>query len=85
MARINIFNESLRIHNHDENYIDVEASAGYGDLQVQLGFHEMDKQIAQIRCKEGRYKLFQFKDEDWMNDFNFGWWDDAKVVWRSDK
>lgn len=82
MATLRIWNETHRIHAHDGgNYMDISTSNGYGDLQVELGFH----QIAQIRKKSGRFQLFQFKSQEWIDDFDFGWWADAEVVWRSDK
>lgn len=68
--------EILRVHtNRNEIFVDVSTTPSQECLTVQ--FYQMHSH--QIRFKSGVYKLFVFESDD----FDFGWWSDAEVIWSS--
>ena len=75
--------DSLRIHcDHEErNFIDVQK-VGYDSMCVDMfpTFHYIE-----VREKENRVRIFNFPKKSYKKECDFGWWEDAEVVFSINK
>lgn len=71
--------EIIRVTNNYKGdvFIDVETLKGVQGLGVQF-YPSM--QYVEIRKKEGFYKQFMFPNKRSKKYFDFGYWDDADVI-----
>lgn len=72
--------ERLRVSTNGKTiFADVDSAPFQRSLTVE--FYNFQKQ--QIRFKMGVFKMFIFLEKDDISDFDFGFWDDAEIVWKS--
>ena len=71
--------EKLRIATGEELSLVVESAINKEALIV--GFYRSQKQ--QLRKKENAYIMFVFEKEQSIEEFDFGYYSDAEVVWQN--
>ena len=69
--------DRVRIKTYDGPFLDIEH-VGYESLSVSL--NPPHQGYTEIRSKQGHLKLFQFIKKSHKMECDFGWWDDAAVV-----
>jgi hypothetical protein len=67
------------ITNQKRIFIDASSAPHQECLTVE--FYSFQKQ--QIRSKSGTFKMFVFQKDQDITDFDFGFWNDAEIVWQS--
>ncbi len=71
--------ESIRVetpHSDTEIFVDVRQ-VGYQSLAVDFyGFQG----YIEIRKKENHVRVFQFPKKSYKKECDFGWWEDAEVI-----
>ena len=78
---IRLYNsESTRLTaDHDgDNFVDVTSMSSDGDMSV--GLYTLNNQYIEIRKKDNKLQLFKFKSKASKKYINFGYWQDAEVV-----
>lgn len=70
--------DSVRLYSGtDDTFTDVKATNNQHVLEMGVyGMHRL-----QIRAKEGSYNMFVIPRDMTVEDVDYGWWDDAVVVW----
>jgi hypothetical protein len=80
----------MRIHiNSDErtrietkqSTIFVDASCTPYQESLTIEFYSFHRQI--IKLKNGTYKLFVFVGDEDIDSFDFGYWNDGEIIWKS--
>ena len=70
------------------SFIDVEPLYDLaGGLGTSVDFYPImggQKGNFQIREKDGVVKAFHFEKAEYVKDYNFGWWNDANVIWTNE-
>lgn len=78
---INLTSEDrLRVSTNNKRMF---ADVGSAPLQESLTIEFYGFQKQQIRCKSKTYKMFIFNLDQPIDDFDFGYWNDAEIVWKS--
>ena len=76
-------NQRIRVSTSD-SYLDVEAIEHEIGLMIDLypNFTEhAPYKYIELREKKGWYRLFCFKCKSYKKDYDFNYWNDAKIVW----
>ena len=70
--------DNLRIHSdyEQQNFIDINQ-VGYESMAIDLFTHF---QYIEIRKKKDMLRVFTFTKKSMKKECDFGWWDDAEVV-----
>lgn len=72
--------QRLRVStNSDRVFVDASSAPFQECLTVE--FYSFQKQI--IKSKNGTFKMFVFQKDQDINDFDYGFWADADIVWQS--
>lgn len=74
--------DRIRINADEQfNFIDIYHEF-YGNMSIDLhpGLHYIE-----IRRKDYQEKMFFFPKKSYKKDFDFGWWEDAEVVYSVNK
>lgn len=72
--------KSLRVStNQDRVYVDASSTPFQESLTIQ--FYSFHKHI--IKYKDGIFKMFVFKEDQDISEFDFGFWNDAETIWQS--
>ena len=64
----------------ENNYIDVES--GKWEQALEVSFFT-SQQYLEIRKKDGQICSFYFESKRHKKDYDFGWWQDAEVVFAN--
>lgn len=72
--------QRLRVSTNGEKVF-VDASSAPFQECLTVEFYSFQKQI--IKSKGGTFKMFVFTKEQDPNDFDYGFWSDAEIVWQS--
>lgn len=73
-------NDRIRVStNGDRMFADVSAANFQESLTIE--FYSFAKQI--IMKKDNTYKLFIFEKNQDETDFDYGFWNDGDIVWKS--
>ena len=66
--------QGVRLKTH-HSFVDVKY-IGYESLAIDMHFQE----YIEIRKKEGHLRIFQFPKKSYKKECEFGYWEDAEVV-----
>lgn len=69
--------QKVRVNTHDGLFVDVEH---VGFESLGFNFHGQCGYI-EIRLKDGEHKVFQFPKKSYKKECDFGWWEDAEIVY----
>ena len=72
--------EKLRIETY-ENRVFIDAYRGKDGICIETVFYPIHFQ--QLRKKEREMCMFSFYDLKHIEDYDFGWYSDAEIVWQS--
>ena len=72
-------NESLRVQVYQDIFVDTKR--GNNGESLETSFYEMH--FHQLRYKSREFRMFSFYDKEDIASYNFGWYSDAKIVWKS--
>ena len=64
----------------EKNWVDIKS--GEWEQALEISFLT-SQQYLEIRKKEGQVCSFYFESERHKNDYDFGWWGDAEVVFAN--
>lgn len=62
-------------------FIDVKHPTHPSGQCISVDFYRLSVHV--LKAKDGNYKMFTFANKDDMDNFDYGYWDDAKTVWES--
>jgi hypothetical protein len=65
--------------NGERIFADVSCTPHQESLTIE--FYAFAKQI--IMEKDRTFKMFIFNEDQDISDFDYGFWNDAKIVWKS--
>ena len=72
--------DNLRISIDNSIFIDVER---FNHEILTTDFYRFHK--IEIRKKADNIRVFTFKDEEHFKEFDFGFWNDAEIIYKSEK
>jgi hypothetical protein len=74
-------NDSLRVNaGADSVFADIQGDKENGQYILGVQFYDMHK--LQLREKQGSFKMFAIPNEWSFSNVDFGWWEDADIVWE---
>ena len=77
-------NDSVRVSaGTDSVFADIPGDKEHGQYILGVQFYDMHK--LQLREKQGSFKMFVVPIDCSISDVDFGWWEDAEIVWEKAK
>lgn len=73
-------NESTRATVYEKKtFIDIYCEKDEACLAAMA--HE--QHVVEIRRKDGGVKMFSFPNREYYEDYDFGYWKDARIIWTN--
>ena len=72
--------EKLRIETYEDRVF-IDVYRGKDEVCIETVFYPIHFQ--QLRKKEREMCMFSFYDLKHIEDYDFGWYSDAEIVWQS--
>ena len=89
MAELQLFaKEKIRVTTDYTNEVFINVESLHGEDGMAIDFSSINRELTQpieVRQKMGGTRLFIFKSNHYKNDFDFGWWEDAKIIYSTEQ
>lgn len=73
--------DKIRLQNFDASvFADVHSNTEQFGIDVM--FYELNSKLRLIE-KQRMYKMFVIPNDFPLNEYDFGWWKDGRVIWQS--